>query len=74
MCRNSVSLIDTPQGPEDHHTELYLSLCNILYGKELKETTDMLYTANKHKPENCPSTATHEIKEKELLVYTLPPV
>ena len=41
LCRNSVPLIDTPQGPEDHHTELCLSLCNILYGKRTEKTTDV---------------------------------
>ena len=42
MCRKSISLTDTPQKLDDHHTKLYLSLCNFLYGKRIKKTTDML--------------------------------
>ena len=36
MCRKSVSLIGAPQGPDDHHGELHLTFCSILYDKELK--------------------------------------
>ena len=87
MCRKCVSVIDTPQGPDDYRSEFYLIFCNIPYDKELGGgerrlseyiTSDFggctLPTSTKLKINYNP--ATHLIlkkrKGKELLVYALP--
>ena len=37
MCKKSVSLINTPQGPEDQNREFYRTLFNKIFGKKKKK-------------------------------------
>ena len=41
--KQSVSLIDIPQGTDVQHREFYSTLFNNLYGKRIQKSTIMLY-------------------------------